>query len=103
MEQIMEKMVEVMLKDMDEKLNDSGRIASSAIALAVNRAHDLKINPIMTMVMLKYLVELNIELLLEETIKDKSHFSREFHERQLKTLKEMIEKACKNKTHTMTL
>ncbi len=90
MEQGIEKLIKTLLGTMDEHINDSGQIASSAIAMAVERSRDLKMHPIMTLIMVKGLAEVNIELLFSEIVEDMDFIPREHHEAQLKNLEKMI-------------
>ena len=103
MEQVTRDMIKNLMKIMDESMNDSGQIASSAISMAVDRSHDLKINPLITIIMLKYLVELNINLLFEEIVEKLDFIPRESHEKQLKKLEELIGEICRDKTHKVTI
>ena len=103
MEQITENLFKELMVAMDESMNDSGQIASSAISMAVNRSRDLKMHPIMTLIMVKGLAEVNIELMFEQTVKNMAFIPREFHEKQLKNLEELIGEICRDKTHKVTI
>ena len=103
MEQITENLFKELMAAMDESINDSGQIASSAISLAVERSHDLKINPLITIIMLKYLADLNINLMFEETVKKLDSMPRKFHEEQLKVVTKLIKGVCEGKTHKVTI
>lgn len=103
MDEGIEKLTKTLMGVMDEHINDSGVIASSAISMAIERSRDLEMHPIMTLIMLKGLAEVNIELLFEQTVKNIDFIPREFHEEQLKTLEKLIAKICRDKTHKVTI
>lgn len=103
MEQRIGELIKDLLGAMDEHINDSGQIASSAISMSVNRSRDLKMNPIMTLLMVKGLAEVNIELLFSEIVEDMDFIPREYHEKQLENLEILIKGICKDKTHKITI
>ncbi len=103
MEQVTENLIKDLMGTIDEHINDSGQIASSAITMAVDRSRDLKMNPIMTLIMVKGLAEVNISLLFEDTVKKLDFIPRKHHEEQLKNLEELIGEICRNKTHKVTI
>lgn len=103
MESIIRDMISSLKGVMNESINDGGQIASSAIAMAVERSHDLKMNPLITVIMLKYLAEVNVQLLFEQSVEDMKFLPREMHEEQLKSLEKMIKAICQDKTHRVTI
>jgi len=103
LEQIIKDLIGSLKGAMNESINDGGQIASSAIAMAVERSHDLRMNPLITVIMLKYLAEVNVQLLFEQSVEDLDFIPREMHEKQLENLEKMIKAICQDKTHRVTI
>jgi len=57
-----------MIKEIAKDMGHSGNIASSAITLAVDRSLDIKVPPLITLMMLKKLCEVNIRTQLNTDI-----------------------------------
>ncbi len=103
MEQMINDLIGSLKGVMDESINDGGQIASSAIAMAVERSHDLRMNPLITVIMLKYLAEINVKLLFEQSVKDMKFIPREMHEKQLRNLERLIKGICEGRTKQVTI
>ena len=93
---------EIVAKILSESLRDAGVIASSAITLAVERSHDLSMNPVVALVVLRMLCEKNIVKLNEEMAKT-SGIPLEIHKFATEEITEIAEKFLSNKVREVTI
>lgn len=80
-----------------EAMGDGITIASSAIVLAANRSVELNMNPIITFVIMKRLIQMNIDLQGEEIYKSmesegygESIVHKAMHDTMMKRLEETV-------------
>ena len=78
----------------EEVMRDSTNLASSAVSWAAERACDLEMNPMVTLMALKYLVQINIDLQSEEIWENlsKQHptVKKEVHDATIENMEKQI-------------
>ena len=89
-----------------ESMMDAGVIASSAIRLTANRSHELGMNPIITLMLLRELCTANIESKFEELLVDPKlqlmgklmgRDSKKEMEEVMKLMEELVKRMTKQK------